>query len=188
MRALLITGGIGILSAAWTLTANAAAPGHGSGHGSHAHGGIPLPMRHHGGHAEHIGVPYPSQWDISPIIFPGEPEQGPAPPGMPTGGLVAGGPEHIVAGHPAGSALHPVAHVVVRVEQREAAISLSTTAGGAAAPAAAESDQAGTATAQPNPTANPSSPRPPGAAGPGRPVTGLPGPGRPGPGQPATAR
>ena len=50
-------------------------------------------------------------------LFPGEPEPGPAAPGMPTGGLAVGGPEHMIAGHPVGPAIHPLAHVAVRVER-----------------------------------------------------------------------
>jgi len=52
-----------------------------------------------------------------------------------------------------------------------------------AAPSAADSDEAGAATAQPNPPVSPSS-RPPGAAGPGRPASRWFVPGRPGPGRP----
>ena len=105
-------------------------------------------------------------------------------PGMPEGGgLGVGGPEHMIAGHPVGPAIHPLTHVAVRVERGEAVIPQPT------APGAAESDQAGAATAQPNPpTASPLPPRPPGAAGPGRPVSGWSGPGLPGPGRPASPR
>jgi hypothetical protein len=53
---------------------------------------------------------------------------------------------------------------------------------------AAESDQSGAATAQPNPTASPSSPRPPGTTGPGRRMAGTSGPGLPGPGRRITPR
>jgi len=182
MRDLLILGGIVILSmAAWTVTLDAVAEGHG-GHGSHGHGGLEGHMRHGEGRARHVGIFFPTQYETQPYLFHGEPEPGPAPPEMLTGGLVVGGPEHIEAGHLAGSAIHPLARVPLRVEGREAVIPQPTT------PSAAESDQEGAATAQPNPTVSPWSPRPPGAAGPGRRVSGWPSPGLAGPGRPASPR
>src|SRR5579883_1468524 len=181
MRDLRILGGLGLLSAAvWSVTAAAAAAGPGGGHGgSHGHAGRESPMRPGGGHSEIIiWLFLPSQLETRSRLFPGEPEPGPAPPGLLLGGLGAGGPEPPLADHRAGPAIHSHAHVAVRVERGEAVIPQPT------ASVLDGSDQAGAATAQPNPTANPGSPRPPGAGGPGRPVLGRSGPGRPGPGRP----
>jgi len=186
MRDLLILGGIGFLSTvAWIVTADAGDSGQGSMHGSSAHGGSHSTfaghMRHGGGYAGgHVF--FSTQPETRSTLFAGEPEPGPAAPGMPMGGLVVGGPEHMIAGHLVGPAIHPLAHVAERVERGEAVIPQPT------APSAAESDQAGAATVQPNPTASPLPPRPPGAAGPGRPVSGWSSPGLPGPGRPASPR
>jgi hypothetical protein len=98
------------------------------------------------------------------------------------GDLVVGGPEHLIAGHLVGPTIHPLTHVAVRFEAGEAVNPQPTV------PGAAESDQAGAATAEPDPTASPLPPRPPGAAGPGRPVSGWSSPGLPGPGRPASPR
>jgi hypothetical protein len=171
MRGLRMVGVVGVLSAAaLTVTAHAGAGGHGSGHGSHGHGGM-----HGGGQPSHIGVIFAIEMETQSKLFHGEPQPGPAAPGV----LMAGGPEHRIAGDLVGPSTHPAAHVVVRGERGEVLSSQPT------APTADESDQAGAATAQPNPTASPSSPRPPGAAGPGKLVVGWPGPGLPGPGRPA---
>jgi len=181
MRDMLILGGIGILSAAaWTVTAGEGASGQRSAHGAPGHGGLEYHMRHGGGHfatAGQMGMYFPTP----PELFTWESEPGLAP-GMPTGGLVGGRPEHMIAGHPVGPAIHPLTHVTVLVERGEAVIPQPT------APSAAESDQAGAATAQPNPTASPLPPPPPGAAGPGQPVSGWSSPGLPGPGRPASPR
>ena len=181
MRGLLILGGIGVFStAAWTATADDGASWYGSKHPRPGHGGLEYHMRHGGGHfaiAGQLGMFFPTP----PELFTWESEPGPAP-GMPTGGLVVGGPEHRIAGHLVGPAIHPLTHVTVLVERGEAVIPQPT------APSAAESDQAGAATAQPNPTASPSSPRPPGAVGPGRPVSGWSSLGLPGPGRPPSPR
>jgi hypothetical protein len=180
MRDLMILSGIGILSAAaWTVTAGEGASGHGSVHGSPVHGGLTGHMKHGGGHAEHMGVFFPSAaaHQITSVVA-GEAGPGPAFLGMPIGGVVVGGPEHMIAGHLVGLAIHPLAHVAARVEPGEAVIPQPTV------PGDTQSDQAGAATAQPNPpVANPLPPRPPGAAGPGRRVFGWSGPGRPGPGR-----
>ena len=181
MRGLLILGGIGFLStAAWTATADDGASWYGSKHPRPGHGGLEYHMRHGGGHfatAGQLGMFFPT----SPELFTWESAPSPAP-GMPTGGLVGGRPEHMVAGHPVGPAIHPLIHVTVLVERGEAVIPQPT------APSAAESDQAGAATAQPNPTASPLPPPPPGAAGPGQPMSGWSSPGLPGPGRPASPR
>jgi hypothetical protein len=179
MRDLLILAGIGILSAAaWSATADAGASGHGSAHGPapHGHGGLVGHMRHGGGHAEHRGIPL-----TTPFLL-GEVEASLAAPQILMGGVVVGGPEHMVAGHVEVPAIHPHAHAPLRVERGEAVIPQPT------APGAAESDREGATTAQQNPTVSPWSPRPPGAAGPGRRVSGLSGPGLPGPGRPASPR
>jgi hypothetical protein len=177
MRGLLILGGVGILSAAaWTATADAGGHGHGSTHGPHGHGGLEGHMRHGGGHAPHAGM------GLLTAYLLGELEAGHAAPEILTAGPMVGGPEHRVEGHQAGPAIHPLAHVPLRVERGEAVIPQPT------APGAAEPDQEGAATAQPNPAASPWLPRPPGTAGPGRPVSGRSGPGLPGPGRPASPR
>jgi hypothetical protein len=184
MRDLLILGGIGILSTAvWMVTADAGDSGHGSMHGSAGHGGnhsgFEGPMRHRAGYYGPMGTGFQPEMRE---LFAGEPEPGPAAPGMPMGGLVVGGPEHLIAGHLVGPTIHPLTHVAVRFEGGEAVNPQPTV------PSAAESDQAGAATVQPDPTASPLPPRPPGAAGPGRPVSGWSSPGLPGPGRPASPR
>jgi hypothetical protein len=146
---------------------------------------VQVPIRRHGGGGGRSGrmffaveyetVPYPD-------LFPGEPAQGPAAPGMLSGGAETGGPEHINVGHLVTSASHPLAHAPSGVDGGDTSI-LHTDA--ASAP---RSDDAGSPTVQPDPTANPYSARPPGAGGPGRPVVGWSGPGLPGPGQPARPR
>jgi hypothetical protein len=184
MRDALIVCGIGILSAAaWTVTAGEGASGHGSMHGSPGHGGGAGHMRL-GGHCEHMGIFFPTEavHQITELVA-GEPGPAPAYLGMPTGGLVVGGPEHMIAGHLVGPSAHPLAHVAARVEPGEVVISQPSSGGDT------QSDQAGAATAQPNPpTANPLPPRPPGASGPGRPVSGWSSPGLPGPGRRPSVR
>jgi len=181
MRNLLILGGIGILStAAWTVIADNGASGYGKMHAHPGHGGLEYHMRHGGGHfaiAGQLGMFFPTP----PELFTWESEPGPAS-GMPTGGLVVGGPEHRIAGHLVGPAIHPLTHVTVLVERGEAVIPQPT------APGAGESAAVGAATAQPDPTARPLPARPPGAAGPGRPVSGWSSPGLPGPGRPTSPR
>jgi hypothetical protein len=177
MRVLLILGGIGILgAAAWAVTADEGGHGHGSSPGAYGQGGLEVHMRHGGGHTGHIGLLLPTQLAL------GEPEPGPVAPEMIMAGLVGGGPEHMVAVHPVGPAIHPLAQVPLRVVLGEAVSPQSTDAD------AAGSDDGVRATAQPNPDASPSTGRPPGAGGPGRPVSGWSGPGRPGPGRPALSR
>jgi hypothetical protein len=177
MRYLLTLVGLGILSAAaWTATAAAGGHGHGSGHGPHGHGGHEGRMRHEEGHAQHGGMGLLTAYLLGGL----EPGHA-APEILPAGPMVVG-PEHMVADHQAGPSVHAVTHVPLRVERGSSAMPQSAAAGGA------ETDQEGAGTAQANPTVNPWSPRPPGAAGPGRPVSGWPGPGRPGPGRPARPR
>ena len=181
MRNLLILGGIGILStAAWTVIADDGASGYGKMHARPGHSGLEYHMRHGGGHfaiAGQLGMFFPTP----PELFTWESEPGPAP-GMPTGGLVVGGPEHRIAGHLVGPAIHPLTHVTVLVERGEAVIPQHL------APGAGESDEVGAATAQPDPTGSPLPARPPGAAGPGRPVSGWSSPRLPGPGRPPSPR
>jgi hypothetical protein len=185
MRNLLIVCGIAIFcAAALTVAAGEGAAGHGSVHGSPGHGRLPGHMRPDRGPAEHMGIFFPTE-SVHQVmsLLPGEPGPGPTYLGMPAGGLVVGGPEHVIAGHLVGPAIHSLAHVAERVERGEAVVLQQT------GPGAADSDQAGAATAQPNPpTASPTPARPPGAAGPGRRVSGPSGPGRPGPGRPPTPR
>ena len=113
MREFLILSAVGILSAAtWTGSSEAAGPGHGSTPGSHGSGGSEGNMRPGGGRTAHMGIFLPSQFQILATLFPGEPGTGPAAPGMTAGHLQpAGGPEHLTAGHPVGSDIHPPAHV-----------------------------------------------------------------------------
>jgi hypothetical protein len=174
----LILRGIAMLSTAvWTVAADAAGRGP---HGPPLRGGLVGHTRHVGGHADHMGIFFPvepAQQFMDQLA--GEPGPAPAYLGTPTGGLVVGGPEHMIAGHLVGPATHPVTHVAARGERGEDVIPQSAVVN------AADTDHAGTATAQPTPpTASPLPPRPPGAAGPGRPDIGRWGPGRPGPGQP----
>ncbi len=182
MRNLLILCGIGILAAmAWTVTAGAQGQGSPGSQGQGALGG---PMRLVGGYMSHRGmfITTPPQLERRSLLFFGEPETGPAPPGMPMGGLEAGVPEHLIADYPVVPAIHLLSNAAEQVEQQAAVSSPPIAPGGA------ETDQASAATAQPNPTASPSSPRPPGTVGPGRPVSGWSGPGLPGPGRPARPR
>jgi hypothetical protein len=165
MRALLILGGIGILStAAWTVTADTGSTGYGPLHGLLGLNSLEGPMRQQGsGYVEHTG------------LFSAHPS-------------TVGGPGPMITGHLVGPAIHPLAHVVGRIERLEAVAPQPPAPTGAAAPGAAELDQSGAASAQPNPISSPSLPRPPGALGPGRPVSGSSGPGLPGPGRPARPR
>ena len=184
MRDLVIRFSIGILSmAAWTVTADEGASVQGSAHGSASHGGHGGSMRHGGGHAGHSGMFWPVGLEARPRLLFAE-EVGPRPTalGMPTGGLMIGGPEHLIVGHLLAPAIHPLAHVMVWVDRGQVVIPQPT------APSAGELDEPGGATAQPNPTATPLQPRPPGAAGPGRPMSGQSSPGLPGPGRPTSPR
>jgi hypothetical protein len=179
MRDLLILCGVGILSAAaWTATAYASGRGP---HGPPLHGGLVDQMKHRASHVEHhMGIFFPSAPAHQFMDqLPGEPGPAPAHLGMPMGGVMVGGPEHMISPHLAVPAIHPIAHVAARVESGQAANTQPT------APGADDSDQEGAATAQPNPpTASPLAPRPPGAVGPGRLMFGRSGPGLPGPGRP----
>lgn len=181
MRDVLILVGIGILSvAAWKVTAAEGGSGQRSAHGATGHGGLEGPARHGGGHAGHTVTFCPTEPEAHPrLLFIGETSPRIAALGMPTGGLMVGGPEHVFEGHLVGPAINPLAHIVLRIEGGEAVIPQPP------ASSAGESDQEGGATAQPDPTASPLQSRPPGAAGPGRPVSGRSSPGRPGPGRPA---
>jgi hypothetical protein len=189
MRNLLILGGIGILgTAAWTVCGDAAAQGYGSTHGSPAYSSLVVYPRYIQYHTVNIWGIFPIQLEIQPSLFPGQPELGTAAPGIPAGGVLLAGPGSMVGDHQGvgdhhgGAASHTHAHHVVHGERGRALIPQAT------APVAPESDQAGAATAQPNTTASPWSPRPPGAAGPGRRLPGRSGPGLPGPGRPASPR
>ncbi len=181
MRGLLILSGVGIISmAVWTATADDGAPWYGAKHPRPGHGGLEYHMRHGGGHfatAGQLGMDFPTP----PEFYPWESEPGPAP-GMPTGGLVVGGPEHRIAGHLVGPTIHPLTHFTVQVEGGQTVTPQPTV------PSAGQAGQAGAATAQPDPTASPLQSRPPGTAGPGRPVSGWSSPGLPGPGRPASPR
>ena len=179
MRDLLILSGMGILSVAvWTIPVDANPPSHGSMHGQIGHVG---PVRHGGGHAVNLGLLFPIILESRSRSLPGEPEPAP-PPSMPAVNPGVGGLAHSAAEHVGFQTIHPPIHVSVRTEPGEATTPQATGPGGAG------SDQVGAAMAQPNPTANPWSPRPPGVVGPGRLSSGRPGPGLPGPGQPASPR
>ena len=118
---LLILGGIAIPStAAWKVTADDGASSYGKVHVRPGHGGLEYHMRHGGGHfaiSGQLGMYFPTPLEL----FPWESEPGPAP-GIPTGGLVVGGPERVVAGHLMGPASHPHTHVTVQIERGEAVI------------------------------------------------------------------
>jgi len=181
MRGLLILNGIGFLSTVWTVSADDGSSAYRSKHARPGHGGLEYHMRHGGGHFA-IGGQLGMYFPTPPELYTWESEPGPAP-GMPTGGLVVGGPEHRIAGHLVGPATHAPTHLIVQVEGRMAVTPQPTI------PSATDTDQAGTATAQPSPpTASPWQSRPPGASGPGRPVSGWSSPGLPGPGRPASPR
>ena len=87
-------------------------------HGPPGHGGFAGHMRHGAAHAGHMGIFFPTEPAQQFMEqLPGEPGPGPAYLGMPTGGLVVGGPEHMIAGHLVGPAIHPLEHVAARVER-----------------------------------------------------------------------
>lgn len=181
---LLISGKIAILctaAAAVTLGAGADGHGHGSAGGSRGRGGAGLEahlMRSSG--APHMGIIFPTPMQLRASLFGGEPLPGSGPIGMPAGGaIVEHEREHQAMDHLAGPLIYRHGHAA---GPGEALISPAN------APGADESDQGGGATAQPTPTASPSSARPPGAIGPGLPVFGLSGPGLPGPGRPERPR
>jgi hypothetical protein len=181
VRGLSIVWGIALLGpAVWAVTAGA------SGRGPH---GPPL----HWGHAGHMkpgGGHHPGQMGIFFPVEPahqfmervaGEPGPGPAFAGRPTLGEAGGGAEHMIGGRLSAPAVRPLAYITARGDHGEDVTPQSVPA------SAAEKDNQGGATAQPNPpTARPWPQRPPGAAGPGRPLSGWWGPGLPGPGRPPT--
>jgi hypothetical protein len=182
MRNHLIVGRVGILSmAAWTMTLDARAQGHGSGHDTYVQGGLEYRIVHISRHAGRFGHTFfATEPETVPYLFIGAPGLGSAALGTFTGGAVVGGEEHVTARHLTGPAGHSLAHVVVQDERGEPLSPQPE------APSALGSDQEGAATAQPDPAASPISQRPPGAAGPGRPVAGWSGPGLAGPGRPAS--
>ena len=184
MRGLLILGGIGILStAAWIVAGDTAAFEQGRMHGSASrggsHGAFEGHMKHRGAYPVHLGLAFQPEMRE---LFAGQPEPAPPAPGMLIGDLGIGGPDHLIPSRLVAPAIHLLTHLAVRFEAGEAVNPQPT------APSAGDADQAGAATAQPDPTASPLPPRPPGAAGPGRPVSGWSSPGLPGPGRPASPR
>jgi hypothetical protein len=183
MRKMLILGGVGVLTAAaWMMTLSARAQGLATARSSSsAQDGIEFRTTHvRRGHAGRFGHTfYATEVEIVPYVGSGQPELGPAEVGMFTSGAILSGAEHMTAGHLVIPASHPLVHVPALVEQGEPLGQQPT------APGADGSDQADTATAQPDPTADPMAARPPGATGPGRPAFGWCGPGLPGPGRPA---
>jgi hypothetical protein len=185
MRGMLILGGVGFLTtAAWTANLDGQAPGRGSPLGSQngRRLEVQVPVRRYAGGGGRTGrmffaveyetVPYPDLYFGAPAPVHGA-------PGMLAVGGETRGAEHMNAGHFAGSSSRPHAHLPAGVGSRESLVLNADVA------SAAQSDEAGPATAQPDPTANPYLARPPGAGGPGRPVSGSYGPGLPGPGRPA---
>jgi hypothetical protein len=201
MRVLPILLGIAVsFAAVWTVTLAAADPQQGAVPGTQRQGGYegagglpqtsrvlsPLgsssPLRYTRYHTAPMGsgglILY--QVQIQPPLFPGQPGLGPAPPGMPTGGLDLGGPEPAIGTQP----VLPAMHILTTAgEPHEAAATPQPDAEGALA-----APQAGVAPMQPNPAASPALTLPPGATGPGRRMSGWSGPGRPGPGRPARPR
>lgn len=211
---LLILGGIGLLSAAaWAASAGAGME-HGS-RGSHGEAGLEEGSeRRFWVRGEYRGNAFPLSEEVESFLFPGEPQLSLAPPDTFPGGEGEGTPQflipadhegplsHLIPGHHPGPADHHHAHVVVPVHAGQAEIPQhpahtggeSDDAGAATAqpdPTASlpyrvparRRDDGGAATAQPNPTATPAFQFPPGATGPGRRMSGWPGPGRPGPGR-----
>jgi hypothetical protein len=182
MRDLLILGGIAIMSiAAWIATAGANDFEQGHVHGPGGRGGTHASgsgthMKHDVRHPGSLGLAFLPE---TRQLFAGQPEPAPPAPGMLIGDLGIGGPDHLIPGHLVAPAIHPLTHLAVRFEGGEAVNPQPAT------PSAGDADQAGAATAQPDPTSSPLPPRPPGAAGPGRPVSGWSSPGLPGPGRPA---
>jgi hypothetical protein len=158
MRNLLILCLVGILSAvAWTLTASEGASRHGSMHAPVGHGGSEGRLRLGRVHPADMGIFFP----IEPAQqfmdqLPGEPGPAPAHLFAPTGGLVAGEPEHnwppVIAGGPehnwppvmAGAVvdagIRPLEHMAPSVERGDAENPHPN------APGAADLDHAGTAT------------------------------------------
>jgi hypothetical protein len=181
MRGLLILGGVGVLSAAaWIITAGTGALAQDQGearvHGAGGRGGhtpgFTGPMKHGSYHPANLGLAFHTEVRE---LFAGQPEPGPPAPGMlPLGDLGVGRPGHLIAGPQVAASIHPLTHVPMRFEGDEAANPQP------AAPIADDSDRAGAATAQPDPSASPLPPRPPGAGGPGRPVSGWSSPRLPG--------
>jgi hypothetical protein len=185
MRYLLILGGAGFVSvAAWAATLHARPQVRGSALGSQDRHRLELqvPIRRHAGGGGRSGrMFFAVEYETVPLpaVYPGFSAPGPAAPGALTGGALAGESDHITAGHVMGSASHPLAHAPAGVDGADTSVLHTDSA------SAPQSDDAGSATRQPDPGANPYSARPPGAGGPGRPVSGFAGPGLPGPGRPA---
>jgi hypothetical protein len=190
MYKLMISTGLGILgTAVWTATLDAGDHGHRSMARSPAYNSPVVYPRYVQFHTANIGgMIFPVQVQINPSLFPGQPEAGPAAPDLAAGDTSMSGAGSMVGDHQGfgdhhgGPAFLPHPHVAVHGEHAAALM------GHATAPRAGDSDQAAAASAQPNPAANPFSPRPPGAVGPGRRSAGTAGPGLPGPGQRITAR
>ena len=158
MRNVLILGGIGLLSmAAWIATAGAVdfeqAQVHGPGGRGGTHTtGFGAPMKHVVRHPANLGLAFQPEMRE---LFAGQPEPAPPAPGMLVGDLGIGGPDHLIPGHLVAPAIHPLTHLAVRFEGGEAVSPQP------AAPSAGDADQAGAATAQPDPTSSPLPPRPP---------------------------
>jgi hypothetical protein len=185
MRKTLIHCAIGcLISVACAVPLEQAAAHGGHGGGSHGHGSRAGPARHGSSRFEHMGMvlqPYPETWWV--MLFPHTPVPGPAPFGIAVVPPVLSETEHKLLRRLGALHGHAHAYAVLRVERGQV-----FAAQGAAGPAAAEAEESGGPTAQPDVDANPSWPRPPGAAGPGEPVIGTFGPGLPGPGQPTGVR
>ncbi|MGC8640017.1 MAG: hypothetical protein ACP5XB_09100 [Isosphaeraceae bacterium] len=180
MRQMLIVGGVGLLSmAAATGIADDDSPSYRK---THVRGEIRIDshMRPGGGHIAVIG-PLGIYLATPVTLYGWEAEPGPVPI-IPAGGLVAGRPEHMMAGHLAGPASHLPGQILAHVGAGEALIPQATGSDGAG------SAPSNAAVARANPTASPATPLPPGASGPGRRQSGWSGPGRSGPGRPAGSR
>ncbi len=181
MRKILVLSGVGVLSTAAWMTLGARAQGLATARSSFSHESLEvrtIPIRHSAGHFGHTFFARPLE--ILPYLSPGQPELGPADLSMFTGGAILGGGEHMTAGHVVILASHPLVHVAALIDQGEPLSQQATAPGGDG------SDHADAATAQPDPSANPTAARPPGATGPGQPALGWCGPGMPGPGRPAS--
>jgi hypothetical protein len=170
MRNMLIVCGI----AGLTVAAGTVIRGEGASeraiHGPSVHGGFPGRRRPVGSHVEQMGIFFPSAPAHQFMDqLPGEPGPAPAHLSMPAGGVVVFGAEHMIAGHEVSVPIHPIEHASARAERGDSAVPQPGSA------SAGDSDQEGSATAQPiPPIAKFFAPRAPGAAGPGRRLVGLP--------------
>jgi hypothetical protein len=169
-----------ILVAACALGLGSDSAGHRSSHSVPGHIGHESPMRHGSSHSGLFEIIYPMVLEPRLRSLSSGPEPGP-PPNLILG-PPAGEPAEATSEHFLPRDLHHHAHGAARASGETAANSPPPAREGTG------SDEARGATAQPDPSASPWTPRPPGASGPGRRVAGSSGPGMPGPGRPVVSR